>query len=758
MSNFANISIRILADLKQFSSQMQNANRDLQKMGQNMSKIGKGLTVGLTAPLAALGYVAVENYDIQAKAIAQVEAGLKSTKNAVGYTSQELQKFASDLQNKTIFGDEAILQGATAQLLTFTNIAGDQFQRTQMAALDLATRLDGDLKSASIQLGKALNDPVANLSALSRSGIQFSKDQKSTINSLVATNRLAEAQTLILDELANQYGGSAEAAAKAGKGGLTQFSNIIGDITEDFGKLILEAIAPFIAKLKDMALAFQGLSPETKKVIAVIAGLLAAIGPVLVALGFLMTNIIPGLVTAFGALKIAMLGTPWGLVAAGIGVAIAAFALYNRESEKTVKSQGVLADITKVATAAIAEEKAKVAELLFIARDENVSKAQRLKAIQELNKISPKYLGNLKLESINTDTARVAIEKYNEALLQTAKAKAAQEKLQEIQAKIIDKELELSKRRKAVLEAQDPLIQSSGDNAQLAALKKTQLAQAEALLAIETKNGTKELEAQAIALLEIIKLNDAASTTTVAPIIKTPGADFTRKEKPLNPLATKGVEALNPFSILQMQAKEMPKITAALNAEELKMLDNALQFNEGMAQIIGGAAETFAAGFAEMIGSAANGGISLQGIGKFILNTLADVAINVGKMAISIGFAVEGIKKALQSLSGPVAIAAGIALIALGTFAKTALGNAAQPKTRTPFANGGIVYGPTNALIGEYIGAKNDPEVVAPLSKLKGLIGEGGPGKLDITVKGVLKGRDFHLQGSRVEQDLNRKT
>ena len=67
-------------------------------------------------------------------------------------------------------------------------------------------------------MGKALNDPVANLSALSRSGIQFSDEQKAVIKSMAETGRLAEAQTLILDELNRQYGGSAEAAAKADGG------------------------------------------------------------------------------------------------------------------------------------------------------------------------------------------------------------------------------------------------------------------------------------------------------------------------------------------------------------------------------------------------------------------------------------------------------------------------------------------------------------------------------------------------------------
>ena len=168
---------------------------------------------------------------LKVKAVsAQVEAGLKSTGNQVGFTSEQLQKMAADLQKTTLFGDEEILKGATAQLLTFTNIAGDQFARTQEVALDLATRLDGDLKSASIMLGKALNDPVANLSALSRAGIQFSEEQKATVKAMVKTNNLAGAQTLILNELEKQYGGSAAAAAEAGMGPIQQLMNQFSDM------------------------------------------------------------------------------------------------------------------------------------------------------------------------------------------------------------------------------------------------------------------------------------------------------------------------------------------------------------------------------------------------------------------------------------------------------------------------------------------------------------------------------------------------
>ena len=244
-------------------------------VGDNFRNVGnyRSALGGLKSALGALGVAfgarqlvsfgteSIELFREQQKAIAQVEAGLKSTGNTAGFTSEQLQEMASALQKETIFGDEQILKDATAQLLTFTNISGEQFDRTQQAALDLATRLDGDLKSASIQLGKALNDPVANLSALSRSGIQFSDDQKAVIKSLTESGRLAEAQTLILDELNKQYGGSAKAAAEA-DGGIQQLKNAIGDAKEEFGKYLMEALKPTIQGLKDF---FSNLKPEDIK-------------------------------------------------------------------------------------------------------------------------------------------------------------------------------------------------------------------------------------------------------------------------------------------------------------------------------------------------------------------------------------------------------------------------------------------------------------------------------------------------------------
>lgn len=74
----------------------------------------------------------------------------------------------------------------------------------------------------------------------------------------------------------------------------------------------------------------------------------------------------------------------------------------------------------------------------------------------------------------------------------------------------------------------------------------------------------------------------------------------------------------------------------------------------------------------------------------------------------------------------------------------------------TPFANGGIVYGPTLSIMGEYAGARSNPEVIAPLSKLKALISEsaGSGGRLEAR----LRGRDIIVALANETRISKRKT
>jgi hypothetical protein len=72
----------------------------------------------------------------------------------------------------------------------------------------------------------------------------------------------------------------------------------------------------------------------------------------------------------------------------------------------------------------------------------------------------------------------------------------------------------------------------------------------------------------------------------------------------------------------------------------------------------------------------------------------------------------------------------------------------------TGFADGGIVSGPTAALVGEYSGARTNPEVIAPLDKLQSMIQGAGGG--NVTVTGRLSGRDILLSSERSNFERNR--
>ena len=331
------LSIKLSLNDKQFMTGLRKATSSMKKFGRNLQRTGQNLTRNLTLPIVAMGAASVKAFDTQQKAIAQVEAGLISTGQAAGFTSKELQKMASDLQAKTLFGDEVILKDATAQLLTFTNISGEQFARTQKAALNLATRLDGDLKSASIQLGKALNDPVANLSALSRSGIQFSKDQKEVIKSLAESGRLAEAQTIILDELEKQYGGAAEAARLAGLGPFQALQMVLSDLSEEFGALIMENLEPFRLKVEQITKFLQNLTDEQRRTIVSFAGYAAVIGPALFIIGKLSIAI-AGLLKNLRLFTLFMATNPFALFAVAVAglVSIMGFAILD--TEKFIKT------------------------------------------------------------------------------------------------------------------------------------------------------------------------------------------------------------------------------------------------------------------------------------------------------------------------------------------------------------------------------------------------------------------------------------
>jgi hypothetical protein len=316
------------------------------KTGGLGGALGKlGIAAGLTA-LAFKGFQflkeSVEDFNTASQAGAQLDATLKSTSYSAGLTRDALDKQSTALSKVTKFDDDAITS-MQSLLLTFTDIKGAVFQEATPAILDLAEKMGGDLKGASIQVGKALNDPIKGVTALSKVGVSFTQSQKDTIKTLVNTGKQAEAQRIILAELNKEFGGSSEAAAKAGTGGLTVLANRFGNIQESMGGLIVhgfEKLYPLLSKVMDIIEAapefMKKYSTEIETAGVFIGTLAAATG--IYALAVNASAIGTGIWTAAQwLLNAALTANPIGLVIAGIA-ALAAGIYYAWQKSETFRS------------------------------------------------------------------------------------------------------------------------------------------------------------------------------------------------------------------------------------------------------------------------------------------------------------------------------------------------------------------------------------------------------------------------------------
>ncbi|CAB4128664.1 hypothetical protein UFOVP107_54, partial [uncultured Caudovirales phage] len=145
---------------------------------------------------------------------------------------------------KSMFSDDAIL-GAENVLATFTQIKDVNFSDATQAITNISQAMGTDLQSSALQVGKALNDPVAGISALSRVGVSFSDDQKAMIKSMVETGDVAGAQQIILGELNKEFGGSASAAMNTYAGQQAMLAAQFQDIQQNLGEALMPVLVRF---------------------------------------------------------------------------------------------------------------------------------------------------------------------------------------------------------------------------------------------------------------------------------------------------------------------------------------------------------------------------------------------------------------------------------------------------------------------------------------------------------------------------------
>ena len=219
---------------------------------------------------------------------------------------------------------------------------------------------------------------------------------------------------------------------------------------------------------------------------------------------------------------------------------------------------------------------------------------------------------------------------------------------------------------------------------------------------------------------------------------------------------------LNPQAIsgpIKSTTVAMTEAERELRASELRQAIDAEEYQERMVEAMEGVNQAFnnltvegLTSFGDLLGGIMSGQVgSFEDFGKSMLKAVAKFMRAFGSALVATATASKAFKEFI--LKNPVAAAAaGVALIAGSAIITGMLNKGPEP---TAFAEGGIVSGPTLGLVGEYPNARNNPEVIAPLDKLKGML-KGTGDSAGYVASTTISGRDLALVIERYNKDSRR--
>ena len=207
----------------------------LSRITTKAAAITVGLSVGIAAVTLGLAAAVREAEKFERSGL-RVEAVLKATGNSAGVTKNQIRDLSTEIASTTL-ASVAGVEAAAAKLLTFKAVQNDVFTSALKLSQDLAELGFGAIESGAVTLGKALQDPIAGLTALKRVGVDFTASQKEQIKVFVETNQLAKAQAVIIKELNTQVGGAGVKAAE----GLTGAYDSLGQAVDKFFQNVGEA-------------------------------------------------------------------------------------------------------------------------------------------------------------------------------------------------------------------------------------------------------------------------------------------------------------------------------------------------------------------------------------------------------------------------------------------------------------------------------------------------------------------------------------
>jgi NADH:ubiquinone oxidoreductase subunit K len=373
------------------SKGLRQAQFQLNKVRGNFQNLGRNFALAGAAFAGAAAVIVKSARDLARieKINAQTEAVLKSMGSSAGVTSKHIQDLAGNLEKLTASEAETIQEGANL-LLTFRNIQNqvgtnnDIFDQAVKMSVDLSRAMGTTASGEAIRLGKALNDPVKGVSALTRVGVSFTEQQKEQIKTLSQSGDILGAQKIILAELQAQFGGSGQAYAATFAGQVELLNHELGALGEEATLVVMPALQAMVTSLRELApeigaklsaaiasvdwkafvktlvdtITFLVQNAETiVKVVAAIYALNTAYNLGRVAIGLYnaaavivnasLAAVAAGTTTATIAtniFRVALLALPWVAVAAGVALLIAAFTNTEKWAGKSASGVATFGD------------------------------------------------------------------------------------------------------------------------------------------------------------------------------------------------------------------------------------------------------------------------------------------------------------------------------------------------------------------------------------------------------------------------------
>lgn len=562
---------------------------------------------------------------------------------------------------------------ASAAELQSRSILGDEViigQQAYLAALGLTEKQINDVVEAAAQLSAAtemtLESAVKNL-AKTFGGLTGELGESIPAMKQFTAEQLKSGAAV--DYVLNNYKGYAETIANSGLGPLRQLKNSLGDLGEELGMVLMPVVQEVVGWVQHLVTWLQNLSPATKTTIVVVGGLVAAIGPLSLGLGTVL-KLLPLLKAGFATL----LG-PVGWVTAAIGALVTAI-LSIRKAKQDAFDDDVNTLVEKWSDG-----------------DYTPEQLDDLKAKKEAKRDNLRQQLGTRTYSPNKEARR----ELQEQIRMTEIEIEAIKKLAEIKRKAATVEVVEDKKKTATEETVGLIGKLHQKISELEKAKK------EATSTYEIHNLNAAIRSTREELEELQNLgskkgvaNDTGNSFSgdIKPlryekgVIDPPESDFTEaKERLANNISRYISEAQG----LVLDAAPMLKSMLA---------DLGTTIGEGIGNILSGDGT-----FDDLLASIG------QLMGSF-LKTLGRQLIELGTMMIAIKSSLSWI------FANPwAAIGIGVAAVAMGT----ALMNTFNHKAKggIALAEGGLAYGPTMALVGDNRGAGSDPEVIAPLSKLR---------------------------------------